>query len=347
MPDSQQQKAKTAEGPMIAFSSCLRALAPGVLTCVTVALAATFLSEHYGGPSILFALLLGMAFHFLSTQERAAPGIRFTSSTVLRFGVALLGARISFEQVVGLGWSVVLTVFVAVLATISFGLFLGRMLSRDWTFGVLTGGAVAICGASAAVAIASVLPRNERSERYLTFTIIAVTSLSTIAMVAYPLIVSALELDERAAGLFLGGSIHDVAQVLGAGYAVSESVGDNATLVKLLRVSMLLPVVFTISWIARHGGRRQSKTQFPYFLLGFAAIAALNSAGAIPEELRVVLSDVSRWCIVSAIAAVGMRTMLGRVLTVGTKAVLLIVLETVFLALLMIVAAIGLTNLAQ
>lgn len=348
MPEPRQRSARIAYGPpMVAISRRLRALSLGMLTCVTVALAATFLAEHYGGPAILFALLLGMAFHFLSEQARTGPGIRFTASTVLRFGVALLGARISVEQVAALGWSVALAVVVAVIATIGFGLLAGRLLGRDWSFGVLTGGAVAICGASAAVAIASVLPAHERAERHLTFTIIAVTSLSTIAMVVYPLIVSALDLDERAAGFFLGSSIHDVAQVLGAGYAMSETVGDNATLVKLMRVSMLLPVVFTVSWIARQGGRRESKTQRPYFLLGFAAIAALNSSGAISEELRFVLSEVSRWCIVSAIAAVGMRTLLGKVFTVGSTAVLLVVLETLFLALLMLGVAIGPGNLLQ
>ena len=307
-------------------------LFPGIAACGTVALAAAFLAEHYGAPTILFALLLGMALQSLSEHERMIPGIRFTSSTVLRFGVALLGARITTEQITALGWSIVAIVCVTVVLTMLFGVLLSRLLGRPWTFGVLTGGAVAICGASAAVAIASVLPRQEESDRNLVFTVVGVTTLSTVAMVLYPIIVSALHLDQRAAGLFLGGAIHDVAQVVGAGYAISDTVGDNATVVKLLRVSMLLPIVFALSLLIRHTAAGGVKTPIPYFLLGFAGVAALNSFGAIPELVRVAMIEVSRWCLIAAIAAVGVRTVVRNVFQIGAQAVVMIVLETVFLA---------------
>jgi uncharacterized integral membrane protein (TIGR00698 family) len=182
------------------------------------------------------------------------------------------------------------------------------------------------------VAIASVLPRNESSDRNLVFTVVAVTSLSTVAMVVYPLIASALRLDERVAGLFVGGAIHDVAQVVGAGYALSDTAGDNATVVKLLRVSMLLPIVFALSAILRRAGDAGVRAPFPYFLLGFAAIATLNSFGGIPEPLRVAMVGTSQWCLLAAIAGVGMRTMLGKLLRIGGPAVLLVLLESVFLA---------------
>jgi uncharacterized membrane protein YadS len=110
-------------------------------------------------------------------------------------------------------------------------------LSRS--FGILSAGAVAICGASAALAISSVLPKGENSERDTVFTVISVTALSTIAMIAYPVIIALFHLDHVAIGVFLGGTIHDVAQVVGAGFSVSEETGNVATFTKLLRVAML------------------------------------------------------------------------------------------------------------
>jgi uncharacterized membrane protein YadS len=130
------------------------------------------------------------------------------------------------EQILGLGWSTLVGVAVAVALTIFFGLFAARAIGLKTRFGVLTAGSVAICGASAAVAIAAVLPRHEMSERDTAFTIIAVTTLSTIAMVLYPLVGHLLHFTYAQSGVFLGGTIHDVAQVVGAGYSVSQETGD-------------------------------------------------------------------------------------------------------------------------
>ena len=127
-------------------------------------------------------------------------------------GVALLGARISVEMLARLGWPLVLLVVAGVVATILFALAVARLFGRRWRFALLTGGAVAICGASAAMAIAAVLPRHERSERDLVFTVLSVTVLSTVAMVIYPMLTGWLGHDDHKAGVFLGGTIHDVTE---------------------------------------------------------------------------------------------------------------------------------------
>ncbi|MFD2741739.1 YeiH family protein, partial [Sulfitobacter aestuarii] len=176
----------------------------GFLVSVVVAVAAQFLSDHYGAPAMLMALLLGIAFHFLAEEGPCVKGIAFTSRTVLRIGVALLGARISVELLIGLGPKLIALVVAGVILTILVGLAGARFLGRGWRFGLLTGGAVAICGASAAMAIAAVLPKNEHSERNLIFTVLGVTVLSTLAMIAYPVITQMLDLDDRATGVFLG-----------------------------------------------------------------------------------------------------------------------------------------------
>ncbi len=315
-------------------------LGPGVMVSVVVAVASQFVSEHYGAPAMLLALLIGIAFHFLAEEGRCVAGIEFTAKTVLRLGVALLGARISVELLAGLGIDLILLVIAGVIATILIGLLGARLLGRGWRLALLTGGSVAICGASAAMAIAAVLPKNEHSERNLLFTVLSVTVLSTIAMIAYPIIATSFEFDTRASGVFLGGTIHDVAQVVGAGFSISDDTGETATLVKLIRVAMLAPVVLVFSVMFRNAASQGSGTRppiLPAFVLGFLALAAFNSFGIIPEIVSEGMGDLSRWLLLIAIASVGMKSSLRRIFDVGGQAIALIVVETVFLAAFVIV----------
>lgn len=323
----------------------LRGNLPGFLIAVVVAVAAQFLSDHYGVPAMLMALLLGIALHFLSEEGNCKPGIEFTARTVLRFGVALLGARVSLGLMVGLGPQLITVVVLGVALTVLFGLFGARFLGRGWRFGLLTGGSVAICGASAAMAISAVLPKNEYSERSLIFTVLSVTVLSTISMIAYPILIDLFGFNAEVAGVFLGGTIHDVAQVVGAGFSVSEETGEVATLVKLIRVAMLAPVVLVISILVRRYSE-SSATEgkrppvLPFFVVGFLIFAALNSMGLIPGLVVEVISSISRWALLISIAAVGMKTSLKRMLEVPGQAIVLIVAETVFIALFVLLGVI-------
>ncbi|MCC5869174.1 MAG: putative sulfate exporter family transporter [Gammaproteobacteria bacterium] len=309
-------------------------IAPGLALAALLALAAMFISGHYGGPVMLLALLLGMPLNFLADSPRLAPGIAFASRFVLRLGVGLLGLRITFEQVAELGWGPVLLVVAAVVFTLLAGLALARMLGMPRFLGALTGGAVGICGASAAMAISAVLPQRPELERYTAFTVVGVTVLSTVAMVLYPLLVVLLGFDHAEAGLFLGATIHDVAQVVGAGYIVSEQTGDLATFTKLLRVAMLLPVVMIIAWAVGRQvqGGTAVKSALPWFLLLFVALVIVNSLGWVPVPARDVLVSVSLACLVTAIAALGVKTSLRDLASVGPRAATLIVAETVLLA---------------
>jgi len=307
---------------------------PGILTAITIALAATFISEHQGGPQLLYALFFGMAFNFAANGEKIKPGIDFASRQILRFGVALLGARVTLEQVITLGGASVLLVIGGVVATILFGVLLGRLMKRPLVEGILAGGAVAICGASAALAISSVLPRNEQNQRFTLFTVVGVTTLSTIAMIAYPALARALGLSPNASAVFLGGTIHDVAQVVAAGYLISPEVGDTATFVKLLRVGMLLPAVAVISLLFRKQGGAQGEKPpiLPLFLVGFAVLMIINSAGLIPQQASAAFSGLSRWCLVVSIAALGVKTSFQQLARLGWRPVAMLVINTVFLA---------------
>ncbi len=313
----------------------LSVIFPGLALAAVVAVAAQFLSEHYGAPAMLMAILLGIALQFLSEEPRSAPGIGFASRTLLRIGVALLGVRISVGMVQELGLGLFVLIVGGVFVTIGVSLAVAAATGRDRLFAFLSGGSVAICGASAAMAISSVLPRREEGERDLIFTVVSVTMLSTLAMIAYPILADRLGFDMRQTGVFLGGTIHDVAQVVGAGYSVSEETGDLATLVKLIRVTMLAPVVLGAALVMRHrapvGTARPPLV--PGFVLGFLALAALNSLQLLPDLAIESASAVSRWALLTAIAAVGMKTSLKKLLDVGGRAIALLTAQTLLLAL--------------
>jgi uncharacterized integral membrane protein (TIGR00698 family) len=338
----------SAPAPWFAFlprGALIHAVYPGVLAALIIGLASTFLSDHYGAPVMLFALLIGMAFHFLHEEGRCVAGIEFASRTVLRLGVALLGMRITFEQIGSLGAAPVAMVVVGVATTILFGLVLSRVLKLTWTFGVLSGGAVAICGVAAALAIASVLPRTAQSERDTIVTVVSVTALSTIAMILYPMLVPVIGFDHNLAGVFLGGTIHDVAQVVGAGYMISPQAGDVSTYVKMLRVAMLLPVVLTIAFVlSRHAASTEKRGTplLPPFLIAFAVLVAVNSTGAVPTEIVKGVENISRWCLVTAIAALGMKTSFKDLVAVGWRPVGLMVAETAWIFAVVLVAVIWL-----
>jgi uncharacterized integral membrane protein (TIGR00698 family) len=312
-----------------------RMLFPGVLASAVVGAAATFLSQHYGAPVMLFALLLGMAMNFLSGDGPCAAGIDFTGRQVLRIGVALLGLRITFGQIADLGWHPVLLVVLSVGLTIAVSMVAARLLGFQSLFGLLSGGATAICGASAALALAAALPSHPLKERATLFTVVGVSALSTLAMIAYPMVANVFGLDARAAGVFLGGTIHDVAQVVGAGYSMSQETGDVATFVKLMRVAMLLPVIVFAVMLTRRRADEAAGPRpplLPWFAVAFAVLVAINSTGWLPAQVTTVGNDASRWCLVMAIAAIGMKTQLRDLADVGLRPVALMLGETVFLA---------------
>ncbi|MFC6672665.1 YeiH family protein [Marinobacterium aestuariivivens] len=168
---------------------------------------------------------------------------------------------------------------------------------------------------------------------------ISVTALSTAAMILYPLVVSYFGFSETESGIFLGATIHDVAQVVGAGYMVSDNVGDVATFSKLLRVAMLVPVVVMISVIVARqrsgtGNRGMSGLPLPGFLVAFVIVVLLNSGGYLPSSISNAMIELSRWCLVVAMVGLGMKASFKELAEMGWRPMLLMVASTVFLALL-------------
>ena len=309
-------------------------LVPGLMLAATIAAAAAFLGAHYGAPVMLFALLLGMAFNFLHEDGPCREGIDVAAKFILRLGVGLLGIRIAFDDIaqIGLGGAGLLVGLIAL--TIATGFIAAPLFRRQWRFALLTGGAVAICGASAALAIAAVIPHNDKTERNTLFTVMAVTALSTIAMVAYPLFFQTLGFSDLQQGFLIGATIHDVAQVVGAGFSVSDPAGEMATITKLFRVAMLPVVLIAVVLVLRMTGAGAGQGRIPllpWFMVLFLALVLLGSLIELPGALVAQVDTVSRACLVTAIAALGVKTSLKALTAVGGGHLAIVVIETLVL----------------
>ncbi len=318
------------------FWNHVRALAPGILICGTVALAAKFIAQHYNAPVMLLCLLLGMVFHFLSQESPTKKGVQFTSQSILRVGVALIGARIMLSDFTALGGEVLTLVILAIGIVIAMGIVWAWLLKLDREQGLLIGGATAICGASAALAISTVMPKSKTLEHNTLIAVVGVTAMGTISMIFYPVIIGFLGIDDNQAGILIGGTIHDVSQVVGAGYSISEEAGDTAIIVKLVRVFMLVPILFlfAIGFRKQRSQTSSGRFLFPYFLVGFIALVILNSLQIIPQEILNFLQNASKWLLVMAITAVGMKTSLKDMFSLGWKPVFLILIETITISIL-------------
>jgi len=309
----------------------LKAIFPGLLLALAIAVAALLIGEHLGGPVMVFALLIGTAFNFLSDNKKCVDGIGFSSRVILRVGIVLLGAAVTLGEIGSLGPTVIGLVIGLVLFALAGGWILGRACGLSSNHALISAGAVAICGASAALAIASVLPSSKEGERSLLVTVAGVTALSTLAMIGYPILSRLSGFDDVTAGIFMGGSIHDVAQVMGAGFIYSDAAGETAVIVKLIRVSLLAPVVVIIGLLHRSPATVK-QSPLPLFIIGFIIMVGLNSAGFIPDLFRDIILQTSRYCLVVAVAALGVRTNLKSLAMAGSGPITALLLQTFAIA---------------
>lgn len=297
--------------------------APGVLLCLMAAGAALALATASGIPVILIALALGIAARPIADEIAQPSGIDWSARAPLRLGIALIGARLSLADLSEYGSPAVALGIGAVVVSLTCGVLLGRALGLDAHRATLSAGAVGICGASAALAISAVLPASPQRERQTVYTICAVTLLSTIAMVAYPLVASIAGLGDTATGMFLGASIHDLAQVIGAGAMVSPQATEAATVTKLIRVACLAPVVLTLGFCfaqrtAASSGQARPPL-LPGFLVGFVALAVAVNLGLLPQFAIDAMTSLSALCLIVATAALGLKTIPGALAADGWR----------------------------
>lgn len=294
-------------------------------------------------PSVIVALIVGMALHPLLTRISViGPGVFFAADPLMRIGVACLGAGVNAALLLTLGWPIFATLSLAISATILCGLVVGKWLGQSRRFSVLSAGAVAICGASAALAISCALPKTDEENGDVSVVIVAVSLLSAAGILLYPLLTSALALSDASAGFVLGGSLHNVAQAIAAGFSVSDPAGEMATLVKMSRVAMLAPIVMLVALTFRRTGESEGSARRlalpPIFLLGFLALMGASSANLIPQSVETGLGYVSKVCLLLAMTAIGLRTPIMDVVRLDRRAIVLLLLETVTILLVVLIA---------
>ena len=305
--------------------------APGLLLALATGLAGLWLADQpwlarwQVSPltlAIVLGMVLGNAFG-AHLPTRLAPGVVVAQQKLLRLGVILFGLRITFQQIAHVGLEGLLLDVVIVCGTLLLGSALGRRgfgLDRDTA--LLTAGGSAICGAAAVLAMERVV-KPEPSK--VAIAVATVVLFGTLDIFAYPWLFPHLDMDVRQFGLFTGGTVHEVAQVVAAASAIGPAAADTAVIVKLTRVMLLVPVLLYISWSRsrRDGTTGEGGMSVPWFALAFVAVAAFNSLVTLPDGVKSVLLTVDTLALAAAMAALGMETRFARLRALGHKPLLL------------------------
>ena len=300
--------------------SWFRGVTPGLLLVVALAAGARVVAPSLPGSTseITVGVVLGIGIATLvAIPGMFSPGIRFAVHRLLRLGIVLLGARLSLEVVLQLGASAILLVLACVIFAFAFTMLLARAAGIPPRLATLIAVGTAICGNSAIVATAPVIRAEDRE---VSFAIATITIFGVAAVLLYPAIGSALGMENGVFGHWAGLAINDTSQVTAAGFAYSTAAGETATIVKLTRNLMIGPALIVVGVLYAGGpaaatdrgkpapGPHSLLKYVPLFVLGFVAMAALNSLGLIPEEIGEGFGEASRALILIALCGVGLGT---------------------------------------
>jgi len=321
--------AATGAAPTLNF---INEIAPGLIFAAAVSIIGTWLQPMLPAglplPAMVLSLLLGILLHRSASHALFQPGLRFCVKSLLRWSVALLGLRIALGDIFDLGIGAAVVVVIAMIVTMISSFALARVFGQSPMYAALAGAATAVCGASATLATSTVVPSYKEKDADIAFVVIGVNLLATGAMLLYPLFSHWLGFTDHITGILLGGTIHDVAQVVGAGYSVSDETGNAAVIVKLFRVFLLLPVVLLVGYYFTRSGLSggEGRVPMPTFAFAFLALCVVNSiAQNYPEitpvfdPIKTVLVSLSTWGLLLAIAALGLNTSLRSITSLGWR----------------------------
>lgn len=317
---------------------------PGLLVSILAGILAAYISEITVIPVMLLAIIIGLLLHVLNSVSILKDGINWSSRGLLYTGVALMGLRIDLTDLSQVGFMAPLFVILTLITTLLVGYAIARALGQSKDFSILMSGAVGICGVSAAAAICSALEDNPLRDAQLAITVAGITVLSTLAMLLYPFISNALNLNILESGIFMGGGIHNVSQAVGAGYAVSNEAGDLAVIFKLIRVSMLLPVIIIISLVWGKGSstpypnvRSKLKASTPPFLVVFCLLALLSCLNIVPDLAKNAGNISAHWALIISLVAIGIKTDTRLVMKVGAMPLTIMTLTTAFMGAMLLI----------
>jgi uncharacterized integral membrane protein (TIGR00698 family) len=297
--------------------------APGVLAAAAVAIVAVVCARFVplvGAP--VFAIVLGVVIRAaVPLPERLRPGVAFSARNVLQTAIVVSGFGLSIAVVVQTG----LGTLPVTLGTIAVALILaplvGRALGLDRALRTMIGVGTAICGASAIAAVSSVI---EPEEHEVALAIATVFFYNIVAVLIFPPLGHALHMTQEQFGLWAGTAINDTSSVVAAGYVYGRDAGDHATIVKLARATLILPIVAGIALLRARRRKAEGvkvpwKRIVPWFILYFLAAAVVNSTGIIPASWHTGITTAAVFLISIALAAIGLQTELVRLLRAGAR----------------------------
>lgn len=310
-------------------------LIPGVLTALIIAVIAKIVESiipvDFIGASVL-ALFIGIIFNTLKPIKETSlqSGVMFTSKRVLKFAIILLGASLNITTILEVGQISLIVMVFTLLTAFGGGYLLGKAMGLDWKLSSLISSGTGICGGSA---IAAVSPIIDAEDHQISYAMSSTFIFDMFMIILFPLMGQWLGLSDMAYGLWTGTAVNDTSSVVAAGYAFSEAAGDFATMVKLTRTLAIIPTVIMFSFIQIRLLKRKAvaengdtndvnvdiKSVFPWFILGFLAMSILSSVGIIPVTLAQSFKDISKFLMVVALAAIGLKTNLGEMKQSGVK----------------------------
>ncbi|MBC6943839.1 MAG: YeiH family protein [Xanthomonadales bacterium] len=314
--------------PHVAVRPDPRGCTAGVLLALVIALAAWWLGRLMplvGGPVI--GIVLGIVTRNLAAPgPRFTPGITFAGNRVLQWSVILLGFGLSLTQVVATGLESLAVTLVTLMVAFLGAWVLGRWLGVHDKLKVLIGIGTAICGASAIAAVTPIIRPEEHDTALAVSTIFL---FNVVAVLVFPPLGHLLQLSDPGFGLWAGTAINDTSSVVAAGYSYSHAAGDYATIVKLTRATLIIPISLALALVVAARDRNQGAADFrlgrifPWFILGFLAASALRTAGLVPTAMLALLQATAGFFIIVALAAIGLSADLRKMMASGARPVLL------------------------
>jgi uncharacterized integral membrane protein (TIGR00698 family) len=311
--------------------SWMKLHSPGILVALCIALVASYAGSAFpliGGA--VFGILIGIIAGTVMTLSPAmAPGLNFTSKKILQWAVMILGSGLGLGQVYATGAASLIIILVTISSALLVAVVAGKVLRVPFNLKSLIGVGTAICGGSA---IAAVAPVIEAEDQEISYAISTVFMFNVVAVFIFPPLGHLLGMTQEGFGLFAGTAINDTSSVVAAGYTFGNAAGDYATVVKLTRTLMIIPIAlaFVAVMIRRKRAVHQNAGTsftiagiFPWFILGFLVMSAVNTSGILGPHVIAFLKETGKFFIVMALSSIGLKTDLKKMLATGPRPMVL------------------------
>ncbi len=300
----------------------------GILVSVIIAVPSYFLGQEFkiiGGA--VFAILIGMIVSLFKTPTVLEAGIRLTSKKILQYSIILIGFGLDMKAVLEVGRQSILVMICTISASLLTAYFIGKILKLKGNTRILIGVGTSICGGSA---IAATAPIIEADDQDIAYSISTIFLFNIIAVFIFPALGRYLGLSDMGFGMWAGTAINDTSSVVAAGYTFSNAAGDYATIVKLTRTLMIIPITLFLAFyrikkdnVQNNRSNYKFSSIFPWFVIGFLLTSIINTVGILPALITELLNNAGKFGIIIAMAAIGLNTNLKKLIANGIRPIIL------------------------